>query len=186
MIEYEANAEMQRVLEEYLASTDTFTEFTPIYENDVKIGILSKVKMDREGEMVEAGSSVELKKVPAVYRILSDKAYIIVIDLYKWHTSSDTLRKALVHRALMGITVKTSRSGETQLSTRKPDVVEFSATASRFGAYSEELEELQTILQHSVAGAQQAGRNIVAVISGGEPSRPRRSGRIAVPECEEV
>jgi hypothetical protein len=149
--EYEQNQELDTLVQTVLE----YPEFHALVENEVSITSCLKIKMDADQEYVASkGDAAQLKKVGAPFVAFIDKKFIIVFDV--WH-NFPAKRESAIHKALMRIHVKLSDSGEVKLSSRAPDVQEFTATVRRYGQYNEELQalnsaniELQQMLERQV------------------------------------
>jgi hypothetical protein len=94
-----------------------------------------------------------LKKVRPVERSIVDTDYIVIVDNSAWSEANEVQRKAIIHRGLMKINIEVGES-KIKVGTRKPDVVEFTETIVRFGAYRERilnLREAMTLASKQVA-----------------------------------
>lgn len=154
--EYEQNQELDNLVQSVLE----YPEFHALVDNEVSITSCLKIKMDADQEYVASkGDAAQLKKVGAPFVAFIDKKFIIVFDAYAWHNFPGK-RESAIHKALMRIHVKLSDSGEVKLSSRVPDVQEFTATVRRYGQYNDELQalnsaniELQQMLERQVTNS---------------------------------
>lgn len=137
--EYVQDKEISDAVTDMLGD-DVYNEFDAIRNSEIKIEACLCVRTTKEGEDAPCkGEPVVLKKVGKVERVFLDTDYILVVDNSAWkEANSEVAQLAMLHRALMHIDV-TENEGNFKLGKRKPDVVEFSATVGRFGAYKESL-----------------------------------------------
>jgi hypothetical protein len=151
--EYVENQEMADAVTDALGEL-AYTEFNPIREHEVKIEIRSCVRVDAKGENAKPKDEpIALKKVGEVERSIVDTDYILIVDNSAWEEANETQRKAIIHRGLMKINIE-AEDGKIKVGTRKPDVVEFTETIMRFGAYRERilnLREAMTLASKQVA-----------------------------------
>jgi hypothetical protein len=137
--EYAIDKEVSNAVTDMLGDS-LYTEFAPLRDNEVKIETCTLVRTNKDGEDMPAKDDpVTLKKVPQVEKLFVDVDYILIVDNSAWKTAnSDKAQKAIIHRGLMKILVEPKDEG-VKLATRKPDIVEFTETAMRFGAYNDRL-----------------------------------------------
>jgi hypothetical protein len=138
----------ENTLQEYLdemVSDMSLAEFAPLRDNKIKVLACTKVKVQEEEEQPCSGDPVSVKKVSDLHRVFIDGHYIVVVDHYTFNHLNDLQLKALLHSALMHISVETTESG-IKLGTRKPDIRVFQATINRFGAYTDALLGLRECL----------------------------------------
>jgi hypothetical protein len=151
--EYVEDQEMADAVTDMLGDL-SYTEFNPIREHEVKIEVRSCVRTNKDGENVPAKEeSAALKKVGPVERSIVDTDYIVIVDNSAWSEANEVQRKAIIHRGLMKINIEVGES-KIKVGTRKPDVVEFTETIVRFGAYRERilnLREAMTLASKQVA-----------------------------------
>jgi hypothetical protein len=151
--EYVEDKEMMDAVTEMLGDPK-FTEFNPIREHEVKIDVRSCVRTDKHGENQKAKAEpITLKKVGQAERSIVDTDYILIVDNSAWAESNDVQRNAIIHRGLMKIDIEAGE-GKIKVGTRKPDVVEFTETIVRFGAYREcilNLRDAMTLASKQVA-----------------------------------
>jgi len=185
--EYVISEEVKAVVVEVL-SNEQLSEFQALRDNEVELGVLLKQKTDANDEIVETGRPVEVKKVPVHCAQFMDASWVIMVDSAVWSQSDANRRRALVHKALMGIEVV----AEGRFRARKPDIVEFNATVARFGAYTPILTSLQDAFRNSgrrvaqaVAAAPAAAAPVEEEDAPAPRSRRRRSTN-SVPEEEET
>jgi hypothetical protein len=133
--EYVEDKEMMDAVTEMLGDPK-FTEFNPIREHEVKIDVRSCVRTDKHGENQKAKAEpITLKKVGQAERSIVDTDYILIVDNSAWAESN-------------------AGEGKIKVGTRKPDVVEFTETIVRFGAYREcilNLRDAMTLASKQVA-----------------------------------
>ena len=162
MIEYERNDELDRMVAHLVAELH---EFAAIRETAIMP--LMKIKMGKDTEeLVEAKPAFDTKKVPDLYRAISDDAahFVVIIDMYVWNHCEAQEREALVHSALMRIDVN-----EEKQKIRKPDVVFYSATLRRYGQFDGSVRELRDILTSAgTAAANFIARSAQPVLEGEE------------------
>lgn len=141
--EHVVDKEIANAVVDMLAD-EQYTEFAPLRDHEVKIETCALVRTNNEGEdMPRKDDPVTLKKVPAMEKLFVDLDYILIVDNSAWKTAnSDKAQKAIIHRGLMKIMVEPQEGG-LKLATRKPDIVEFTETALRFGAYTDKLLSFQ-------------------------------------------
>ena len=196
-IEYELSSDVQVVLDSLLSDV-SLTEFTPLRERDVILKGLFKIKMNDE-QLVKAGVSVAIKKVPDIFRQAGwvSHPYYVIVDKFVWDQVSSTFRKALLHRALMGAHVVAKTDGSISYKIRTPDVTEFAATAQRFGAWTEELTRLRDILSTVREAAATTARTVVTAPVAQNLGRGRRlrdlpqpvvvvAEQVTIPESDEA
>lgn len=151
--EYVEDQEMADAVTEMLGEL-SYTEFNPIREHEVKIEVRSCVRTNKDGENAPAKEEpVALKKVGPVERSIVDTDYIIIVDNSAWAEANEVQRNALIHRGLMKINIE-HVDEKIKVGTRKPDVVEFTETIVRFGAYRDRilnLREAMTLASKQVA-----------------------------------
>lgn len=143
--EFVIDKEISDAVTDMLAKVE-YAEFSAIREHEVRIETCLCVRTNQEGEdMPPKPEPVALKRVPPLERLFVDADYILVVDNSAWKTANtDQAQLAILHRGLMKINIE-NKDGKIKLGTRKPDVVEFSATLVRFGAYTESLLSLREI-----------------------------------------
>jgi hypothetical protein len=140
MIEYSINAQFQKDVEAVMQSPK-FTEFKLMRELEVRIMPVICTHTNNDDEHVQGkGSPMSCKKLSPLYQLLTDHHYILIGDYYFWTHADERRRDAAIHSALYSINVERSKAGAIKLKTRKPDINEHSATITRFGAYTEPLE----------------------------------------------
>jgi hypothetical protein len=141
--EYTIDKEISNAVVDMLGD-GLYTEFAPLRDNEVKIETCAMVRVNKDGEDMPAKDDpVTLKKVPQVEKLFVDVDYILIVDNSAWKTAnSEKAQKAIIHRGLMKILVEPNDGG-VKLATRKPDIVEFTETAMRFGAYTDKLLTFQ-------------------------------------------
>lgn len=162
MVEYDTDSNLDQELAAVLEN-ESYNEFQPLRENNVEIKACFVRNLNGDGELQPPkGQIVNLKKVPAYFKPFCENlSYLIVVDEYGFREATAEAKRALLHKALMGIEVAISASGEVKLKGRKPDVIEYGATVSRFGVYDGVLESFQSILSRGATqGATQAARAI--------------------------
>lgn len=139
MTEYVKDEELENAATDMLGRLD-YTEFNPIREHEVKIEYCMKIRQNKDGENEPCkGDPTTLKKVGQVERLFCDADYILIVDNSAWQSCNSTVQQeAIIHRGLMKINIDTSEKG-IKVTTRKPDIVEFTATVMRFGAYNDPL-----------------------------------------------
>ena len=136
--EYEQNNELDELVQRVLNEPD----FSARVTHEVAITSCLKIKMNEDSEYVASkGDTAQLKKVGAPFNAFIDKNYIIVFDAYAWHNFPNR-REAVIHKALMRISVRLTDSGDVKFGNRSPDVQEFTATLRRYGTYNDELTAL--------------------------------------------
>lgn len=146
MIEYELSTELDSALGTAL-SNPKWNEFKPLRECDIKIYTCLAVKTDKEGDpMPMTGDPVTLKKLSDLHRTFIDGHYVLVACAHFWRQGNKDKRNAYIHKALSQIVAEPTEKG-LKLSKRKPDVVEYTTTLVRFGAYSPVLVDVFTVLQ---------------------------------------
>jgi hypothetical protein len=148
--EFIKDKEISDAVTDMLANLE-YSEFAPIRDHEVKIEACLCVRTNQDGEdMPPKPEPVALKRVPPLERLYVDADYILVVDNSAWKTANtDQAQLAILHRGLMKINIENT-DGKIKIGTRKPDVVEFSATLVRFGPYTESLLNLREIF--STAG----------------------------------
>lgn len=131
-----------------------YTEFNLIREHEVKIEVRSCVRVDKNGENAKPKAEpVQVKRVSDADKTVVNTDYIIIVDNSAWVEANEIRREAIIHRALMKIDIECGE-GDIKLKTRKPNVVEFTETIARFGAYHETLlnmREAMTLASKQVA-----------------------------------
>lgn len=153
MIEYESNAELQQIVDNQIA---TLAEFSALRVGRVSVKAWLKTKVDAEGEPVQvAGSPVKLRKLDQLARAMSSDDvpvdYTLSVDGYRW-VNFPAEREPLVHFGLMHAFVEQDDEGNVKRKTRKPDVVGFTETFSRFGAWNSVFSQVAELLQGNARG----------------------------------
>jgi hypothetical protein len=131
-----------------LIDNPELAEFSLLRQFAIKVEGCLKVRLDKHGEPLPSkGKKVEVKKTPAVFSLLVQPQYVVVVDYGFWidQMVSEVHKKALLHHALMQLNVEPTTDGK-KLGIRKPDVIEFAATAKRYGAWTSELATFRQIL----------------------------------------
>lgn len=140
--EYVRDQEMQDAVTDMLTK-ESFAEFNPIREHEVKIEVCSCVRTTKEGENAEAKEEpVMLKKIGPLEKVFVNADYIIVVDNSAWAEANEIQRNAIIHRGLMKINIEV-KEGKIKVGTRKPNIVEFTETIVRYGTYREPLLNLR-------------------------------------------
>lgn len=151
--EYVEDQAMSDAVTEMLGEL-SYTEFNPIREHEVKIEVRSCVRTDKDGGNAEPKAEpIVLKKVGPLERTIVDTDYIIVVDNSAWELANEIQRNAIIHRGLMKVNIEAGE-GSIKIGTRKPNIVEFTETIVRFGAYHEpllNLREAMTLASKQVA-----------------------------------
>lgn len=146
MVDYDINPKLNEIVNDLLAN-EAFGEFEDIRNAELRVLAVLRVQTDKEGEHVEkTGIKVELKKIPAMLLPFLEGGYVLVVDYYAFTHYNVTRFEALLHKAMMSIQVEEADGGGWSIKPRKPDIVEYNATISRYGAYEEKLVILDTIL----------------------------------------
>lgn len=128
-----------------------YTEFSPIRQQEVGFLCAFMLKAGEDGEeSPTSGDPVVIKKIADADRVFMDGRYRIYVDQFRWKEANEIQQKAMLHRALMRINVISGEDG-VKYGTRKPEIVEFQATALRFGAWSETLLALRANLDAAIA-----------------------------------
>jgi hypothetical protein len=136
--EYIQDKELADAVTDMLAD-DTYHEFDPIRNHEVKIESCLCVRVDDKGEnAAPKPEPATLKKVGAVEKLFVDADYILVVDNSAWVEANEVQKGAIIHRGLMKINIEAGE-GKIKIGTRKPNIVEFTETVARFGAYNEPL-----------------------------------------------
>jgi hypothetical protein len=143
-IEYSINKGLQDALSSMLCDM-SLAEFTPLRDSGIKVLACTKVKFQDEEEQPCSGDPVSVRKVSDLHRVFIDGHYLLVADQYTFSHSNELQLKALLHSALMRISVENTESG-LKLGIRKPDIMAFQATINRFGAYTDALLGLRDCL----------------------------------------
>lgn len=108
-----------------------------------------------ETPVATTGDPVRLGRVSAADHIFLNAHYKIIVDHTRWDAMNETGQDALLHRALMHIEVDHTDAGALRLKRRRPDVSEFTATVSHFGAWTQGLLELRERLDAARKAAKQ-------------------------------
>lgn len=146
--EYVQDERLDEAVNNIMSSLD-YPEFAPLRDAQVVVLPVLCVKLDAEGEPVEAsGAPVKIKKLGQAERVYIKGHYLLVMGYKEWNSFNDVQVSAVIHSALMGIRVE-QKDGAVRLKTKKPDVVLHNATVARFGAFDA-----------SVAGFKEALANI--------------------------
>lgn len=150
MTEYDPNKELSDAVEDMLGDAE-YPEFNPIREQELQIYSLMCVREDAKGEPVKCkGAPIVCRKIPAIYQALTKGGhYVVVADNNFWTHANEIQQQAALHHALMSIQVEVTDKGGIKLQTRKPDVMEHSATVAHFGAWNEDLLCLRDALKQS-------------------------------------
>lgn len=145
--EFVPDKEIANAITDMLGDTD-YPEFAPLRENEVKIESCLMVRTNQEGEdQKPKADPITAKKVSPVEKLFVDADYILIVDNSAWKTAnSEQALGAIIHRGLMKIQVEVSEKGGLKMTTRKPDIVEFSETVMRFGSYNQPLLTLKDAL----------------------------------------
>ena len=155
-IEYAGDDEMAQAVAEMIGD-ETYSEFTPIRDQEIRILVAAMVKTDKDGiQEPTKGEPVIVCKVTPRDKPFVDGQYKVYIDKTRWDEANDLQQKAMLHRGLMRINIESKESG-IKLGTRKPDVLTFQATIVRFGAWEEDLIQLRNNLQAAQQKAKVAG-----------------------------
>jgi hypothetical protein len=150
-VEYEADEGLVTQVQQMLG---LYPELTHLRNSDIRILSCLKVQMSNDGEPVPSkGDPISISKVSQVHRHFLNAHFILVADHGFWvDTSISTqAKRAALHRALMKAGVKEVQ-GEIKTHLRKPNIVEFTETVTRFGP---ELLGLQTLLASLQSAATQ-------------------------------
>jgi len=161
-IEYSFDGE----LDDAVASMLQKREFKNIVDVGVKIAACMLVRVDADGNtQPPKGSPIRMMKVSPLHRLLMDKKphYLLVMDYHWWNEAEDRARRAMLHHGLCYIEAQKAEGNELVLKMRKPDFVLFTATVSRYGAWSEVMDELAD------AFASKPGRFLPATEEAEEP-----------------
>jgi hypothetical protein len=143
--EYVEDAAMSDAVTEMLGEL-SYTEFNPIREHEVKIEVRSCVRTNKHGEnAAPKAEPVALKKIGPIEKSIVDTDYILIVDNSAWEAGNEIQRNAIIHRGLMKINIE-AKEGKIKVGTRKPNIVEFTETISRFGAYHEPLLNLREVM----------------------------------------
>jgi hypothetical protein len=148
--DYDLDQDLQKILSEVIADTN-FTEFNDLRDLGISVLPCVRVRMDKDGETQPCkGDPVTVKKVGPVERLFIPKKphFIMIVDFGTWSTANIKIQKAMLHRGLMRIAAEKTDEG-VKVSTRKPDIVEFTATVARFGAFSDNLLNLREAFRNS-------------------------------------
>lgn len=136
--EYVEDKEMADAVTEMLGEM-SYTEFNLIREHEVKIEVRSCVRVDKNGENAKPKAEpVAVKRVSDADKTVVNTDYIFIVDNSAWAEANEVQREAIIHRGLMKIDIEAGE-GKIKLKTKKPNVVEFTETIARFGAYHEPL-----------------------------------------------
>lgn len=149
--DYDLDKALDSLIEE-MVTDPNYSEFNNLRDLGVSVVACLKVRMDADGESQPCkGDPVTLKKVGAVERLfMSEKPhYMLIVDFHAWDTSDQRRRMAMIHRGLMRISADRTEQG-VKLGTRKPDVVEFTRTVERFGAFSDTLLNCREAFRNSM------------------------------------
>jgi hypothetical protein len=143
--EYVEDKEMTDAVVEMLGEL-SYTEFNLIREHEVKIEVRSCVRVDKNGENAKPkADSVAVKRISDADKTVVDTDYIFIVDNSAWAEANELQRSAIIHKGLMKIEIEADEGG-IKFKTKKPNVVEFTATISRFGAYTEPMLVMQEAL----------------------------------------
>jgi hypothetical protein len=148
--DYDLDKDLEREMVGMVAD-ETLSEFGPL--RDLAIVILScvKVRMNKDGETEAcSGDPVAVKKVGPAERLFMPKKphFIVSVDYGTWDAADERQRKIIVHRALMRIAAEKTDEG-MKVGMRKPDILEFTTTVARFGAYNDPLLTLREAFRNS-------------------------------------
>jgi Putative phage metallopeptidase len=149
-VEYSEDVDLTAAVNKMVADS-LITEFKPLRDLHIVIKPCLRVRLDKDGQTQPCkGIPVKLKRVSPIERLfIRDRAhFILVVDYHAWETGNEKSRGALIHHALMQIAAEKSEDG-IKISTRKPDIVEFTATVERFGAFSDVLLNLREAFRRS-------------------------------------
>jgi hypothetical protein len=158
-IEYESDEGLVTQVNQMLS---LYPELGHLRNNDVRILSCLKVQMDNNGDPVSSkGDAVTINKINAIHRHFLNAHFIIVMDHGFWvdQSISTQSKRAALHRALMKAGVKEVQ-GEIKTHLRRPNIVEFTETVTRFGP---EVLGLQTLL----ASLQSAATQVAEMSSQG-------------------
>lgn len=125
-------------------------EFKPIVAHDIQIGSFFKLCTDKDGEpKAGTGPAVTVQKVSATNRVFSSADYLLIVDAHAYNGSTLHQQKAMLHHGLMKINVD-EKDGHVKKAIRKPDIVEFNATITRYGTYTDDLLGLKQVFEEVV------------------------------------
>jgi len=143
-IEYYADPALTELVNSVLEDK-AHTEFKPILEHSISIGSCFKLSTDKEGEpKAGTGPTVVVQKVSPTNRIFSEADYLLVMDAHAYNGATPHQQRAMIHHGLMKISVE-EKNGHVKKGMRKPDIVEFNTTVTRFGTYTEDLLGLKGV-----------------------------------------
>lgn len=120
-------------------------EFKAILGLNITIGSCFKLTTDKDGEpKAGSGPTVVVQKVAPTTRLFTDADYLLIVDNHAYNGASPHQQQAMLHHGLMKISVE-EKDGHVKKGVRKPDIVEFSATITRYGTYSDDLMGLKEV-----------------------------------------
>lgn len=160
-VEYESSQEITDLIDSMIAEQP---EFSGLAVNNIKIVGCFKIDMANETDYKPCkGPAAVIKKISSHYTaFLDDFKYVLVFDAGVWQNHPQQ-RGPAVHKALMRIGVNVDDNGKVKLSTRQPDVQEFTATLRRYGtALTNTDEYLRTFLS--------AARTVVDQLTVDQPA----------------
>ena len=149
-IDYDIDKELGEAVTEMIGDA-AYSEFNDLRELGIVVLSCMRVRMDKNGETLPCkGEPVTTKRVGAIERLFIPKKphFILVVDYGAWRSANEQVRKAMLHRGLLRIVAEKTDEG-IKLSTRRPDIVEYTRNVERFGAYTEALLNLREAFRNS-------------------------------------
>jgi len=149
-IEYDLDKELEQETASMIED-EAYSEFENLRELGIVVLPCMRVSMDKDGETKPCkGEAASIKRVGPVERLFMTKKphFLLVVDYGAWSDADEQKRRVILHRGLMRITAEKNDDGLC-LGTRKPDIVEFTRTVERFGAYTEQLLNLREAFRNS-------------------------------------
>jgi hypothetical protein len=165
--DYEESPEVLEQITAIVAENNV--EFQAIRNHHVRFLGCFKEKTNTDGETVSAGPPVDVKKIGPLHAVFITSHFIIVVDKSRWQVSSEIQKKAMLHHALMTIEVNPGSDGELKFKSRDPDVVEFTTTVERYGAWSEPLLQFREVFMRAGEHAAEQTAAVVTAAAAPEP-----------------
>jgi len=165
IIEYEDSPDLQTMIVGMVTNT-SYAEFAPLREHEVRITSCFKCAYKEQSEDADPQTAIsgphpaKLQQFKGPIKLQVSSDYCVVMDYCFWLNAPQNKKVAAVHHALMQIEVRTKRE-TVELKTRRPDVVEFSHTITRFANDVDSISGLLPVLM-------QAGERFRAQISSNQ------------------
>lgn len=148
--DFDFDKDLERELAAMIAD-ESLSEFGPLRDLALTINPIVRVRMDKDGNTEKcSGDPVTVKKVGPAERMFMPKKphFIVIVDYGTWTEADERQRKIIMHRGLMRIAAEKTDEG-MKIGMRKPDVLEFTTTVARFGAFNDPLLDLREAFRNS-------------------------------------